>query len=447
MEQESFLTALTDALGSQISTGERAAQAVHTALWNKACRNRPRALVDCLTVDNVQQVVKLATKSGVPISVLGGGRHWAGFAVVQGGVVLNLRPMSRVHVDRESRTVTLGGGSLINDVLLELPDDLASVTGAVSSVGYTGLTLGGGYGPLNSRFGLACDTMRSAQVVLADGNVVTASAQDNPDLFWALRGGGGNYGVVTSMELELFSVPTVQSATILFPQSSAATTLSHLQEITEASPDGLSVLSGLVILHSGQKGLFLQPLLSEKSEIGERLFEKLCNLPNSKVVARRWSPYNQIFDREAEKAWSANENYRVSARFCEVLNGAVVDVLTRGAERAPTPGCVLLLHDFHGQASRIQLESSAYPLRKNHYLVEVIAGWDSVEDGVAAGEWFDQVLEELSQLSLSGGYPNVLGPAEQKRTYDFYEPSRTRLRAVKNKFDPHDVFSSNVCQL
>jgi FAD/FMN-containing dehydrogenase len=221
MEQELFQSALVEVFGSQVSIGEHAAQAAHAALWNGACRTRPCALVSCLSTEDVQRAVQLATERAVPLSVLGGGRHWAGFAVVHGGLVLDLRPMSQVHVDRESRTVTLGGGSLINDVLLELPDDLATVTGAVSSVGYLGLTLGGGYGPLNGRFGLACDTMRSAQVVLANGNVVIASAQENPDLFWALRGGGGNYGVVTAMELELFSVPKVQSATILFPQSSA----------------------------------------------------------------------------------------------------------------------------------------------------------------------------------------------------------------------------------
>ena len=124
-----------------------------------------------------------------------------------------------------------------------------------------------------------------------------------------------------------------------------------------------------------------------------------------------------------------------------------MDILSQGAQSAPTSGCVLLLHDFHGQASRIPIETAAYPLRRVHYLVEVIAGWDNDEDGTRAREWFDQVLEDLSTLSLPGGYTNVLGPEEKQRAYDFYEPSRTRLRAVKAKFDPHDVFSSKVCQL
>lgn len=447
MEQELFQAALVEAFGSQVAIGEPAALAANAALFNRGHGARPCALVNCLTTEDVRRAVQLATEHAVPLSVLGGGRHWAGLAVVQGGLVLNMRPMSQVHVARGSRTVTLGGGSLINDALLALPDDLAIVTGAVSNIGYPGLVLGGGLGPLNSRFGLACDTMRSAQVVLANGSVVTASAEENPDLFWALRGGGGNYGVVTEMALELFSVPKVQSATILFPQSSAGTALSRLQEILEASPDELSVLSGLVTLHNGQKGVFLQPLLIEDSEAGERLFDELCRLRDAKVVARRWCPYKEIFDREAEKAWSANQNYRVSSRICEELNGAVVDLLMRGGERAPTPGCAVVLHDFRGQASRIPIESAAYPLRKIHYVVEVIAGWNSDADGVAAREWWDQVLEELSRLSLPGGYPNVLGPEEKQRTYDFYKPSRARLQAVKTKFDPHNVFSSNVCQL
>ena len=257
MVENLFVSALKQAFGSKVLIGENAAKAAHAALWNGACRARPCAFVNCSTAEDVQWTVRLATEHAVPLSVLCGGRHWAGLAVVEGGLVLNLRPMSQVLVDRESQTVTMGGGSLIDNVLLELPDDMVSVTGAVSSVGYTGLTLGGGYVPLNSRFGLACDTMQSAQVVLADGSVVTASANQNPDLLWALRGGGGNYGVVTAMTLKLFSVPKVQSATILFPQSAAEATLLRLQQLTEGFPDELSALSGLVTLHDGHKGLFL----------------------------------------------------------------------------------------------------------------------------------------------------------------------------------------------
>lgn len=447
MTQDLFLSAICAAFGSRAKTGETAAEAAHKALWNPACRKRPAAMIRCSSVDDVQQAIRLAVRYEVPLSVLGGGRHWAGLAIAEDGLVLDMRPMSKVDVNRETLTVTLQGGCVINDVLLALPDDLTSVTGAVSSVGYTGLMLGGGYGPLNSRFGLVCDTLRSAQVVLADGRIITASTQENADMLWALRGGGGNYGVVTEVELSLFPVPLVQTATILFSETDAKDALRSVQQVIDTCPDSLSVLSGLVTLHDGQKGLFLQPLLSEGTEVGDRLFDHLCTLRGARVVGRRWSPYKDTFDREAEKAWSANENYKVSARFCEKLDDDVTDLLTRSAACAPTHGCVLLMHDFHGQASRIGLESAAYPLRRDHYLVEVIAGWDTSAEAGAAMKWFDEVLNDLSQLSLSGGYPNVLGPEERQRCYDFYGPSRGRLQAIKAKYDPENIFSSNVCAL
>lgn len=446
MESAVFLTDVREAFGSKVKTGEDAVEAAKAALFNHGCSNRPCAIVRCSDTADIQAAVRLATKHAIPLSVLGGGQHWAGFAIAQDGLVLDLRSLTHVRVDQQERSVTFGGGSRIDDVLLSLPDDLVSVTGAVSVVGYTGLTLGGGYGPLNSHFGLVCDTVRSAELVLADGTVVTANADCHPDLLWALRGGGGNYGVVTALELELFPLPDVQFAIIALPLASAANVLARLANVIEQAPDELSVLSGLITLHNGHKGMSLQPLLSGTCEQGESLFEELCSLSGTQVIARRRCPYKETFDREAEKAWSANQNYRVSARFCETLSPEIIDVLLESAENAPTQGCSVLLHDFHGKASRIPLESAAFPLRKPHYVLEVIAGWDSDADGAKAEEWLDEILRELEPFVLPGGWANVLGPDERQRAHDFYEPSRERLLAVKKKFDPQNVFFSNVTQ-
>ncbi len=446
MVNEQFLAAAKEAFGTKIKTGADADRAAHADLFNRGCPNKPCAILSCAETADVQTAVRLATKHAVPLSVLGGGSNWAGFAIAQDGLVLDLRPMVHVRVDLEKQSVTFGGGSRVNDVLLNLPDDWVSVTGAVSSVGYTGLTLGGGYGPLNSHFGLACDTVRSAEVVLADGSVVQASSDCNSDLLWALCGGGGNYGVVTALELELYRVLEVQTAIIALPLDSAATMLAFVRDVVEQAPDELSVLSGLVTLPNGHKGMFLQPLLSERTELGEKLVEELCSQGGTHVIARRWTPYKGIFDRDAEKAWYANQNYRVSDRLCETLSPEIIDILLQSAESAPTPGCAILLHDFHGKASRIPLESAAYPLRKAHYVVEVIAGWDSEADGVKANEWIVKILQVLEPHALPGGWANVLGPEEKQRAHDFYEPSHERLQAVKQKFDPQNVFFSNVMQ-
>src|SRR5215472_15463089 len=192
-------------------------------VWNGAVDSRPALIVRCETPADVQATVLAARRHDLPLSVRGGGHDWAGRALRPGGMVIDLTGLRRVEVDAGYQTGTFGGGATARDVIAEAaPYGLAAATGTVGSVGMAGLTLGGGYGPLNGRFGLALDNLLGAEVVLADGRLVSTDATHEPELFWALRGGGGNFGVVTSIHVRLHPAPRLLAGFIEFAWEQAA---------------------------------------------------------------------------------------------------------------------------------------------------------------------------------------------------------------------------------
>src|SRR5262249_2752730 len=220
--------------------------AAATAIWPKRVGDMPRAVVHCRTPEDIQLAIRAARECDLPLSVLGGGHDWAGRALCE-GIVIDLSAMRNVTVSPVQRTARIAGGARAGDVAAK-PDraGLAAVTGSVGAVGMAGLTLGGGYGPLIGRFGLALDNLLAAAVVLADGNVVVADAVHEPDLFWALRGGGGNFGVVIEMRQRLHALPGVHSGMLLYPFSDAQTVLAGCADIAAAAPDELTAQIGLV---------------------------------------------------------------------------------------------------------------------------------------------------------------------------------------------------------
>ncbi|GAA2535766.1 FAD-binding oxidoreductase [Streptomyces koyangensis] len=239
------------------------------ALFNAAVDVRPAVVVRCASTADVQAGVRASRNHGVPLSVRGGGHDFWGRAFRPGGLVLDLTEMTDVQVDVNHGYATVGGGALSSDVVSAAERaGLTAVTGTAGSVGMVGLTLGGGYGPLLGRFGLAADNLLSAEVVLADGSRVNTDAEHHPDLFWALRGGGGNFGVVTSARIRLHPVPTVISGTILYPIDQSACILADLGGILQDSPDELTVDVGFLPGPDGKPTVYVAPTWSGNLEAG-----------------------------------------------------------------------------------------------------------------------------------------------------------------------------------
>ncbi|MEH2381485.1 MAG: FAD-dependent oxidoreductase [Nostoc sp.] len=260
VDNRAYFNDLTAFLTGQLLLPDDAAYEQVRPLWNAKVKTQPAAIVRCLTVQDVIHTVRWTRAHGLPLSVRGGGHDFAGRALSENGVTIDLSQMRSVTIDPDARTAHVQGGATASD-LMEAAQKygLATATGNCSTVGMPGLTLGGGYGPLIGAYGLAADNLLSAQVVTADGQLVTANAEEHPDLLWGLRGGGGNFGIVVSLEYRLHPLTTVLSGMLLYPLDQARAVLRRFNEFIATVPDELTIQSGFIQMPEGLTVLCLLP--------------------------------------------------------------------------------------------------------------------------------------------------------------------------------------------
>jgi FAD/FMN-containing dehydrogenase len=418
-----------------------AASESKSAVWNSAEEIRPLALIDCREDRDVQAALKIAREDDVPVSVLAGGHDPSVRSVRDGAMVLDMRSNNQVVFDRDQRLVKIGGGTLTKDVLRNLPPEEVIVTGTFSTVGLAGFTMGGGYGRLNSYFGLAIDQLAEATVVLADGRLVQASADCEPDLFWALRGGGGNFGVVTSMSFRVHSVASLLTALIFFPLQHAKSAILQVQEEIDTATDNTSYFSGFMTSQTGEPVFFLAPLWIGDRARGEALITRLSTWDGAQLAQQGWSHYRDLFSEAFEQQWPKGSQYRLNVQNVSRFTHEVSDILIEGARRFTSPASSIVIHDFHGAASAISGSETAFAMREKHYTMQLIAGWkDDSESADRHQGWAENLSKELSKLALPGGYVNLLHPDEISRVRQFYGPSAERLLKIKDEYDPLNVF-------
>lgn len=440
---------LNQAISAPVYTSDAAASFVRQALWNAVPDKKPFAVVECRSEQDVQDAIHFAADQGLGVSVLNGGNDSTGRAAIDDGVVLDVRSLSSVIFHPDTNTVEVGGGAKIVDLLKNLPSDRVVATGDVSFVGVAALTLGGGYSKLLSRFGLSLDNLESVRLVLPDGSAVTASEEQDPDLFWALRGGGGNFGAVTSLTLKTHHVPAVLSATVFVPLSSAKTAILAIQEMLNDAPDCLSISFAIGTLPGRERGLVIWPLWSGDQAEGEVYFGRLAQLPAATVLVRKWSSYADHFNLEAEKGWGGpGRGHSVTARSLWRLEEPAVDLLLEAARNGPVKGPWILSHDFRGAATRIAPDATAFPLRRDHFNINIVSGWwKETESSTPHVEWVNNTVESLSPVAIPGAYVALLGAEERSRARDFYGDAIPRLSSIKARVDPNNLFRSNVGQL
>jgi FAD/FMN-containing dehydrogenase len=249
------------------------------SLWNAAVHRRPAVVVRCSSAPDVQAAVRTARECGLPLSVRSAGHDWAGRAVRDGGLVIDVSGMRAVTIDAAAREATVQAGVTGTGLLTAAePFGLAAVTGSCGGVGVLGLTLGGGYGRLCGRFGLAADNLIAAEVVLADGSLVTTDGNRDPDLLWALRGGGGNFGVVTSARIRLHPMPTPLAGQVVYPWSAATTVLSRLGDLMREAPDELTVQTIALTTPDGDRAVVLLPQWSGEPDASHPALQALLTL-------------------------------------------------------------------------------------------------------------------------------------------------------------------------
>ncbi|OPY99050.1 6-hydroxy-D-nicotine oxidase [Bradyrhizobium sacchari] len=442
--QSAFL-GLSGKIAGRVSLPGSEGYVAATSLWAKQTDVSPRAVVHCESAADVQAAIRAAREHGLPLSVRGGGHDWAGRALCN-GIVIDLSKMRHVVLGSDHRFVTIAGGARAADVTAVTdPADLAVVAGAVSCVGMTGLTLGGGYGPLIGRFGLALDNMLAAQVVLADGRIVSADDDNNADLFWALRGGGGNFGVVTQMRHRVHDLPDVLSGLLVYPFAEAHAVLEGCASLTASAPDELTVQAGLVADPSGQAAVMLIPTWSGRLEAGEAKLEPFLRLGTvlaGRIERKSYGALLGVFD-----PYLVN-GLRAVMETCSlpVFDRRCIDTFVDAMEAAVSPGCAIFTHEFRGAASHVPEAATAFGLRRDHLLVEMLAMFPDrtdADDELRHRHWA-RTTRQTFAAALPGGYPNLLGPNDPARARHSYGSNAKRLMEAKHRYDPDNVFSSAI---
>jgi FAD/FMN-containing dehydrogenase len=355
--------------------------------------------------------------------------------------------MRQVMVDPHSRVATVPGGAKIKDLAAAADaDGLVAALGNCGAVGTAGFALGGGYGPLNGLYGLAADNLLGAEVVLADGQRITTGPDEEPELFWAIRGGGGNFGVVTSLRVQLHEKRHMLTGPIVYPWSEAESVLRRYAEFAATMPDELGITVGMTSGPDGRPSLLFLPLWNGDKQRGERIIRDLQALGTPQLAQVGPMTYGgmlALYDAAVDAAdgW----HYEMRTRSIPALTRDAIDVITRAVAGKTSPYSMVNWHHFHGAATRIPAEQIAFGLRQEHFMVEVIAGWmPDGSNGAEHRQWAQDLWESLAPFALPGGYANQLGPHDREQARDAYGVNGARLKALKRRFDPDGVFASAI---
>ncbi|MGA5308967.1 FAD-binding oxidoreductase [Micromonospora taraxaci] len=430
-------------LGDRLHGPGDPAYATTTRLWNGAVQRSPALVAQCLDAGEVADAVRIAARCHVPLSVRSGGHDWAGRALRDGGLVLDLTGLRTVRVDPDTATVTVGGGTTAAELLAAArPYDLVVPTGVVDAVGMAGLSLAGGYGPLCGRFGLTVDNLLGAEVVLADGRRVTADPRHDAELYWALRGGGGNLGIVTELRFRAHRLSGVLAGMIMFPLAEAPDVLRGYGALVAEAPDELTVMTGFLPGPAGEPVIFVCPFYSgPDSDAGLPWMDRLRALGTPLVDQIAPMPYADAL-RMFDGGMVDGNHYLLRTRWLPTLTDSAVDVLVDAARQVSSPFSALAVHHFHGAATRVRLADTAFGLRTDHLLTEIIAVWAPGERAEPHREWAERTSAQLAPHALPGGYPNLLAPEETDRVRLAYGANWPRLRRAKHRYDPRELLTA-----
>lgn len=423
------------------------------AIWNGMVDRRPGLIIRCVDAEDVASAIRFVAEHRLLVAVRGGGHGIAGNAVCDGGVMIDLSQMKSVRVDPAARRVRVEPGATLADIDRETQSfGLAVPMGINSTTGIAGLTLGGGFGWITRKFGLTLDSLISVDVVTADGRLRRASTSENAELFWALRGGGGNFGVVTGFEFKLHEVgPEVLAGLVVHPFSEAGTVLKAYREALAAAPDDLTCwvvmrqappLPFLPAEWHGKEVLILAMCYCGDPAQGEAATARLRAIgqPIADVVGKvPFASWQQAFD---PLLTPGARNYWKSHDFTELPDKAL-GVLTDAVRRLPGPECEIFIAHVGGAAGRVDANATAFPQRSSHFVMNVHARWrDPAMDKACIG-WARELFEAAKPYSAGTAYINFMPADEADRVQEAYGVSYHRLAELKRRYDPSNLFRMN----
>ena len=412
-------------------------------LWNGAFDRHPALIARCTTAEDVVHAINFARSHSLLTAVRGGGHSVSGQSSCDGGLMIDLSPMKAIHVDAARRTARVEPGVLLGDMdRATQASGLATTAGTVTHTGVAGLTLGGGIGRLARKLGLACDNLRSVEIVTADGKQLRASSRENPDLFWGVRGGGGNFGIVTAFEFQLHPIgPKVYAGTMLFPYAQAREILGALVEFAERAPDEMYLTAFVGRMPDGLAVGF-ESCYCGAPDAGERLIAPLRRLGKPTLDALSAQPYVQV-QASTDGLFPPGRGYYIKSGFVSSVDPKLIDEIVGRFEGAPPwVNNVLLIH-AGGAMGRRKPDATAFWNRHALHDLAVWASWDKSSESsrdVVAVRGFWQALEPYTR----GYYVNTDIPDDEKRLRETYGDNYPRLVQLKNKYDPTNLFRLNA---
>ena len=414
------------------------ARRVHNGMVDK----RPALIARCLGAADAVQALGFARRAGLPVAVRGGGHNVAGRAVIDDGVVIDLSLMKGMHVDPSARVARAQAGLTWATFNREAAlHGLATTGGTISTTGIAGLTLGGGFGWLMPKYGLTVDNLRSVEVVTANGDVVRADETNNADLFWALRGGGGNFGVAVSFEYTLHPLRQVTGGLIAHPFEAARDLLHAYRDLTAELPDDLMTWAALVHAPdgSGTKLAAFAVCHAGDPALADVDLEPFRSWGSPAMLMVDQMPYpaiNQMLDAGFPKG--ARSYWKSS--FLRTLSDEAIDAVVEGFATAPSAMSGIVIEHLHGAPTRVPLDATATPFREIGYDLLVVAEWLDAKDDDANIGWARRTFDAASVAFAGRRYLNYLD--DDDSTEDAFGPNRARLEKIKSLWDPDDVFRS-----
>jgi FAD/FMN-containing dehydrogenase len=416
------------------------ARRVHNGLIDK----HPALIARCRSTTDVVAAIHLARDQELEISVRGGGHNVAGRAVTDGGLMIDLAPMKAIYVDPDERTVQAGGGVVWGELDRATHEHgLMTPGGVVSSTGIAGLTLGGGLGWTQGRYGLAVDNLIAAEVVTAYGRVLVTSEDQHPDLFWALRGGGGNFGVVTRFTYRAHALSTVLGGSVVYPGDETRHVLETYRDLAATAPDELSVqvglfhtpdesampVAGISLCHCGDDPDEAEAAAAPLRRAGAPLLDTVERIPYPQMNALT----DVLFPGGARNYWKQ--------AFVGDISDPVVDTLVDAFADCPSNMTVLVVEPLHGAAARVPVDATAFPYRDEGYAVLLCGQWRDPDDTQANITWTRETFDSLRPHLSSRRYVNYM--SDDDSTIAAYGPNYRRLVEIKRRYDPDNVFRLN----
>jgi FAD/FMN-containing dehydrogenase len=412
-------------------------------IHNGMIDHKPAIIARCTGAADVLQCVRIAREHGLLVSIRGGGHSLVGFSVCDGGLMIDLSAATGVRVDPAARTARAQGGATWGDFDHETHAyDLATTGGIMRTTGIAGLTLAGGQGLLMRKYGLACDNLLSVDVVTADGRLITASADENPDLFWGLRGGGGNFGIVTSFEFRLHPVSTVLGGLLIYPLDHARGIIKAYDDFMATAPDEISAAGVLATLPDGTKAFGILLAHCGAPEEGEKVVRTMRNFGPLLADQVGVMPYPALQSIAEHFNPRGMRNYWKNC-YVAGVGADAIDVMLDYHRRVPSPFTHQVLYTFGGAVARVSRDDTATACRDARHAFIAIGMWEDAARDKEQIAYVRDLWSAMQQFSLGGFYPNYEGEASSQLEAAFGSQKYQRLLVLKKKYDPDNFFRLN----